>query len=417
MISGSTIPGTTPAGDPEAPAAGHAPARRKILLVEDEMIIAFAESEVLKARGYEVVIAGSGKKAVEIIKTGPSVDLVLMDIDLGKGMDGTDAAREILALKNLPIVFLTSHSEQEMVEKVRGITRYGYMIKNSGDFVLLSSIEMAFELFDAHQQTRDSEERYRLLLQKANDAVYVHEVSPSATGRFLEANDQACRMLEYTREEFLRMNVSDIDVPEQASRLPEILIRLFECGHAVFCTDHLARDGRRVPVEISTSLFDLQGRPTVLSVVRDITERRKAEEAIQLLQRRNELILASAGEGIYGLDREGVTTFVNPAAARMLGYEESELLGRNLHLTFHHSKPDGTPHEIEECPIYASFSDGAVHSSVGSEVFWRKDGSSFPVEYTSTPLRDIHGGIIGAVVVFRDMTGRTGDLFPGNHHR
>jgi len=126
-------------------------ARRKILLVEDELITAMAESQVITRHGYEVIIAGSGEKAIDTIKTDPSFDLVLMDIDLGKGVDGTEAARQILALRNLPIVFLTSHSEREMVEKVRGITRYGYVIKNSGDFVLLSSIEMAFELFDSHE--------------------------------------------------------------------------------------------------------------------------------------------------------------------------------------------------------------------------------------------------------------------------
>jgi DNA-binding NarL/FixJ family response regulator len=91
-----------------------------------------------------------------------SIKLILMDIDLGRGMDGPEAARRILALRRLPIVFCTSHSEKEYVDRVKEITRYGYIIKNSGDFVLRSSIEMAFELFDAHDRVQSNLNRISL---------------------------------------------------------------------------------------------------------------------------------------------------------------------------------------------------------------------------------------------------------------
>lgn len=122
------------------------------------------------------------------------------------------------------------------------------------------------------------------------------------------------------------------------------------------------------------------------------------------LARRDELILSSAGEGIFGLDLEGKTTFVNPAAARMLGYRVEELMGQPMHGLLHHSKPDGTAYPKEECPINATFTDGTVHH-VTNEVFWRKDGTSFPVEYVSTPLRD-REKVVGAVVVIKDITER-----------
>ncbi len=86
----------------------------------------------------------------------------------------------------------------------------------------------------------------------------------------------------------------------------------------------------------------------------------------------------------------------------MLGYGVAELLGRHMHSVLHHSKPDGSPYPAEECPIYASIRNGLVQR-VNNEVFWRKDGTSFPVEYTSTPIRE-GGEVVGAVVVFRDMT-------------
>ncbi len=137
----------------------------------------------------------------------------------------------------------------------------------------------------------------------------------------------------------------------------------------------------------------------------EITERKRAAEALEQLQRHNELILSSAGEGIYGLDKNGNTTFVNPAATEILGWQPEEMIGKPQHGLIHHSKPDGSSYVREECPIYAAFSDGLVHT-VTNEVFWRKDGTSLPVEYTSTPILDEEDCLVGAVVTFRDITRR-----------
>ena len=146
----------------------------------------------------------------------------------------------------------------------------------------------------------------------------------------------------------------------------------------------------------------MRGRGGALS---DLTERRRAEEALEELRRDRDLILSSAGEGIYGLDGEGLTTFVNPAAAEMLGWEPDELLGKSQHAVIHHTHADGSTYAAVNCPIYAAFSDGAVHR-VDDEVFWRKDGTSFPVEYVSTPIQHPEDGLVGAVVTFRDITER-----------
>ncbi len=137
----------------------------------------------------------------------------------------------------------------------------------------------------------------------------------------------------------------------------------------------------------------------------DIANRKKAEDALDSMREMNELILRSAGEGIYGLDREGNTTFVNPAAAQMLGWQPEDLLGKPQHTLIHHTRPDGNAYDRMDCPIYAAFKDGLVHT-VNDEIFWRKDGSSLPVEYTSTPIRDDEGQLTGAVVTFRDITKR-----------
>ncbi len=126
---------------------------KTILLVEDEAIIAMEEERLLYNSGYAVIKALNGEKAVAMVRshTGP-IDLILMDIDLGKGMDGAEAAREILKIRDIPVVFLSSHTEKEIVDKTEKITSYGYVVKNSGITVLDASIKTAFRLFDAHRK-------------------------------------------------------------------------------------------------------------------------------------------------------------------------------------------------------------------------------------------------------------------------
>ncbi|MGO9379525.1 MAG: PAS domain S-box protein [Dissulfurispiraceae bacterium] len=131
-------------------------------------------------------------------------------------------------------------------------------------------------------------------------------------------------------------------------------------------------------------------------------ELQEGERRYRQLVVQNKLILESAGEGIFGLDIKGKHTFVNPAAAKMLGYEEEELIGSHSHSTWHHTKTDGTPYPEDECPIYSASKDGAVHH-IRDEVFWKKDNTSFNVDYTSTPIID-NDKIVGAVVTFRDIT-------------
>jgi PAS domain S-box-containing protein len=127
-------------------------------------------------------------------------------------------------------------------------------------------------------------------------------------------------------------------------------------------------------------------------------------ESLARLTRHETLILESAGEGICGLDRHGKAILVNPAAARMTGYAVEELIGRPVHDVLHHSRPDGTLYPQEACPSYAALTDGTVHRTT-DEVFWRKDGTNFPIDYISTPIHE-RGEIVGAVVTFNDITER-----------
>ena len=116
------------------------------------------------------------------------------------------------------------------------------------------------------------------------------------------------------------------------------------------------------------------------------------------------LMLASTGEGVFGVDLDGLCVFINPAGARMIGLEPEQVLGQNMHVLTHHSHGDGAHYPMDDCPIYNAFRQGQP-CRIDSEVFWRADGSSFPVEYSSYPVFD-QGQVRGAVVTFVDITER-----------
>jgi PAS domain S-box-containing protein len=151
----------------------------------------------------------------------------------------------------------------------------------SGDVVAI--YEDVSERKKAEEQLREREERYHMLFDNVSDAIFVHEVSPVdfTPGHFIEVNDAACQYLGYSREELLQMSVPQIDAPETVAHVPAIIKRLFTEGRMTWEGIHIHKDGHRIPVEISNQLFDLEGIPMILAAVRDITERKKAEEALR----------------------------------------------------------------------------------------------------------------------------------------
>jgi CheY-like chemotaxis protein len=140
-----------------------------ILLVEDNSITAKLEKMELEKAGYIVYLAETGEKAIEsVLQKNLPADLILMDIDLGEGIDGTEAAEKILACKDMPVVFLSTHTDPAVVEKTEKITSYGYAVKNTGVVVLDASIKMALKLFNANRQRQIIED----VLQDSNSCGY-----------------------------------------------------------------------------------------------------------------------------------------------------------------------------------------------------------------------------------------------------
>ncbi len=143
--------------------------RRTILLVEDEAVLALAQKTSLEKYGYHVRMVHNGEDAVTVAADDSSVDLILMDINLGSGIDGTEAAMRILARRSVPLIFVSSHTDRAIVEKTEGITSYGYVVKNAGITVLDAAIKMAFRLFNAQVYLR----RQKMEVEATNETLRI----------------------------------------------------------------------------------------------------------------------------------------------------------------------------------------------------------------------------------------------------
>jgi PAS domain S-box-containing protein len=251
---------------------------------------------------------------------------------------------------------------------------------------------------------RQSEERFRVAFGSATLGMAL----ASPEGRWLQVNPSMCEITGYAEEELLATDFQSITHPDDLERGLEGLGRLLlgEVQYFYLEKRYIHKGGRTVWARVSTSLVRDAGDEPLYFVIQiqDITQAKADREDLERLIRQNQSILASAGEGIYGLDLDERTSFVNPAAERMLGYGPGELAGRHQHDVVSHMGAEGVPYPEDECPVYAALRDGDVHSS-SDEDFRRKDGSTFPVEYTSTPIRE-GGEVVGAVVTFRDITER-----------
>ncbi len=270
--------------------------------------------------------------------------------------------------------------------------------RNRATFDLLKDIEAARKELD------QTEKQFRQIIEAAPSGI----VMVDQQGHITLANKLIVQQFAYAKEEVIGQPI-EVLLPERFRerhvRFREEFLGSPESRRMGKNRELLGRrkDGSEFPVEVTLAPIMVGKSTFVLAMVLDITERIQARKALIESEARNRNILESACEGIFGLDMHGHTTFVNSAAAGLLGYSPEELIGAPMHALFHHTKADGSAYPREECPIYATFVDGSVHH-VEDEVFWRKDGTSFPVAYSSSPKRDELGHVFGAVVTFSDIT-------------
>ncbi|HEX4411227.1 MAG TPA: PAS domain S-box protein [Xanthobacteraceae bacterium] len=251
---------------------------------------------------------------------------------------------------------------------------------------------------------RASEERFARIFEQTAVGVIQCELD----GQFLLVNKRFCEITGRTAEELLALKVPDITHPDDRENDTALRRRLFADGIPFYVEKRYLRpDGSLVWVGVDVSLMrSADGtRQQIIGVAQDITERKAAQAGLREKEADLRLVLDSATDGVYCVDTDGVTTMCNAAFLRMLGMSsEEQAIGRKLHDVIHHSHPDGSSYPKEAYPIYRTASDG-VPAHVEHELFFRLDGTSFPVEYWVSPIeRD--GNHQGAVCTFIDITER-----------
>ncbi|MGO9950733.1 MAG: PAS domain S-box protein [Dissulfurispiraceae bacterium] len=334
--------------------------------------------------------------------------------DSPRSIDGASVARIVAprTVERYPLIVSTSVTEDMFLAGWRNTTwaiavvATGCIFALTGVLIFFVRIQRMREA-DADRNLKlnaallESESRFRDLFENVSDLI--QSVRPD--GRLLYVNRSWRETLCYSEEDISRLSVFDIIHPDCMEHCLDVFQRLMS-GESVNNVEAIfvAKGGQQVVLEGTASCKFENGKPVAtLGMFRDITQRKHIEEQLNKISHHNKLILNSTGEGILGVDLEGNHTFVNPEAARMLGYTAEELLGRHSHSIWHHTKTDGTPYLEEDCPIYAAIKTGVVYHRVRDELFWRKDSSFFPVSYTSTPIID-DGCIVGAVLTFTDIS-------------
>jgi PAS domain S-box-containing protein len=388
--------------------------KARILCIEDEPEIAELICVALRNRGHDVEVATTGKAAINAFKLN-RFDIATIDYQL-PDMTGLDIARKFIAdVPDVPIVIVTARGTEGVVVEALRLGVANYIVKdnlNSFLDLLPVAVEQALEkqtLINKNKafQARHSEQQDHL--QGILDGVVDGIITINEKGKIQSFNKATESIFGYELDEMIGRNVSVLmpnpDKRKHNSYLKNYLssgdAKIIGIGREVV---GLRKDGSRFPLSLAVSELKRDGKSVFTGIVRDITILKQAEDSLRKSEEQNRLLLNSVGDGIYGVDSNGEFTFANPAALKILGYSLEDLLGQGSHDLIHHSYADGSPHPIDKCPMYNAGLNGELYTET-DDVFWRKNGSSFPTEYTSTPIIN-DGELIGNVVTFKDISER-----------
>lgn|GEM_PF-3146164 len=297
---------------------------KTLLLVEDEAIIALSEMRQLQSEGYQVVHALTGENALRLIcDSRITVDLILMDIDLGSGMDGIETARRILNYRDIPVLFVSSHTEQEIVQRTEEITSYGYVVKNSSPTVLFASIKMAFKLYAAHTRLKESEERYRRLVEGAPDIFYTF----SSKHGGIYYSPHASHVLGYSLDHLYANPFlwNESIHPNDREEIGAI-IQAFEVGLS-FDIQYRIRhaDGHWIWLRDRSIGRQVRGDEVLIEgLATDITASKQIENTLRDSEKHYRELFENTPMAIFQSSIDGKVLAVNPAFSTLFGYTSSD---------------------------------------------------------------------------------------------
>ena len=314
--------------------------RRIVLLVEDEAMIAVAQRRALESAGYQVSVAHSGEEALTLISESLKPDLVLMDIDLGPGMDGAEAAQRILEKENLPVVFLSSHAEGEVVARTEGISSYGFIPKSAAETVLIASIRVALQLWDAHQINARTTALQSNLFEQVPGALYQYQYFPDGSSCFPMASRNICLVYEVTPEEvkndatpvFRRVHPEDFDSVVASIVHSYQTLETWEHDYRVILPSRGERwlRGRAKPEQRPDGSVLWHG------FITDITDYKameaRANRQLEQSESRYRALFENSSSIMLVIDPEdGRILRANSSAARFYGWTTDVLTSMNIH--------------------------------------------------------------------------------------
>lgn len=375
--------------------------KKNILLVEDNQIVALAEENMLLGEGYSVLKAFSGERAVEIYRDKTEqIDLVLLDIDLGIGMDGTEAAERILAIKPVPILFISSHTEKDIVEKTEKIASYGIIVKDTGERVLFASIKMAFKLFEANQKLKESEKRFHGFFENMQELLTIYEVIRDKNGKIIdwvykEVNKTALKEINKPLTEVIGKKVSILHPSDEVKRSIELSNRVYLEGKPIHFESYFDYNGKTY----NSTLFMIDQNIIALASL-DLTEKVQASRALEKSELNYRSLYMTMQEGFAMTDSNGVFKDANPAFLDMIQYSRDELIGISFR--------DITPQKWlkKEERIVRDEVRKKGYSRVFDKEYIRKDKTVFPVEVRIFTSLEDKSDKPGLWAIVRDITER-----------
>jgi PAS domain S-box-containing protein len=397
---------------------------QRVLLVDDSpTYLAFLEDE-LGRDGYRLFLAKSGEEGVQVARQN-HIDCAVIDLVM-PGMDGIALCREMVKMRkpgrSLPVLIVTAQGSKERMMESLEVGADDYVEKSHDPTVLKARLRALLRrkmLQDEHQRIQDEirDKELELIRERAHGEAHMRAILDNAAdgivtigkdGLIQTFNKAAEGIFARTSDEAIGEDVSILLSEDEAATFDNLVGRYLADPEAPHFIGHgprelIARrsDGSLFPAEFSVSEFATEDEHLFIGVIRDVTERKRAEDALRAADEQIHLLLDSVGEGVYGLDMEGKTTFVNRSALQMLGFTEAELIGERAQDVLRGCRESVDQVEAE-APDAATIRSGEARELV-DETLCRKDGRLLPVLLASRPVLK-NGELVGAVVSFQDIS-------------